>query len=91
MNVDLQRGELLGINTWLQTCCETLFIWLYAAHLASLHVSVSALPAKKDKMATKCLVFIFYRFDSLHCLLSHYTAAALLEDIEGQEAIEFKC
>lgn len=89
MNVDLQRGELLGINTWLQTCCEAL--WLHAAHRASLHVSVCALPAKKDKMATKCLVFIFYRFDSLHCLLSHYTDAALLEDVEGQEAIEFRC
>lgn len=89
MNVDLQRRELQGFNTWLQTCCERL--WLCAAHLAPLHVSVSALPAKKDKMATKCLVFIFYRFDSLHCLLSHYTAAVLLEDKEGQEAIEFEC
>lgn len=89
MNVDLQHRELLGINTWLQTCCWTL--WLYAAHPAPQPVSVSALPTKEGKMATKCLVFILYHFDSLHCLLSHYTAAVLLEDVEGHKAIEFKC
>lgn len=86
MNVDLQHRERPRINTWLQTCCLTILALHEAAHLASQHVTNSAFLTKKTRLQQSVLFF-----ESLYCLLSHYTAAVLLEDVEGRETIEFKC
>lgn len=87
MNIDAPPPDLLRIDALLWSCSPTSRLILPPqARLASVHVAAAVTidvpPHRKQESAAKRPVS-----ESPLCLLSHYSAAVLLEDTEGQRRL----